>query len=121
MSLYDPRRIFVTEVLEKCLHFSYLEKLTQILPAEYGPILPAEPKINYAFDDSGHPLFQKAQTFQNFIKDKTSSKDILLELQVDRLATNNVQYDSEGVAIFTAVVLKMASKTVSHTFAAFTK
>ncbi|CAD5209171.1 unnamed protein product [Bursaphelenchus xylophilus] len=122
LSAFDKRQIFVREVFEKCLRLAYHEKLTQILPEEFEPLIPAKPVISYVMDDSDHPLFEQATLFSNAIKARKTSEDILLDLQKERLASgDNVLYDPEAVSVFTSVVLNIASKTFSHTFAAFTK
>ncbi|CAD5206410.1 unnamed protein product [Bursaphelenchus okinawaensis] len=121
LDIYDKRQIFVREVFEKCLRLSYHEKLIQVLPEEFAPLIPPKPVISYVLDDNDHPLFEQASQFAACIKSRKASEDILLDLQKDRLSAENVEYDPESVSIFTSVVLNIASKTFSHTFAAFTK
>jgi nuclear cap-binding protein subunit 1 len=121
LPVYDRRQIFVREVFEKCLRLAYHEKLTKTLPEEFTPLIPVNPQVVFALDDS-HPAYKKAQDFRNLIRDRVVSQEILMELQTDRLASGeDVDYDLDMVSIFTAVLIDVSSKTFSHTFAAFTR
>lgn len=120
--IYDRRNIFVREVLEKCLRFSYHDKLSQFLPEEFEPMIPVKPQIVFVLGDESHPAYSQAQLFRTMIKERPNAKDILLELKADRLAPDDeATFDSDMVAVFIAVLLDVSSKTFSHTFAAFTK
>ncbi|KAI6222009.1 80 kDa nuclear cap-binding protein [Aphelenchoides besseyi] len=124
LSKYDRRQAFVREVLEKCMHLAYHQKLTQILPQELHVLIPDKPEVVYVLDDPSHPAHSQSQTFITMLKEKKESKDLLIELQADRLSSPedpNFRYDSDMIAVFTAVLTKMYSRTFSHTFTGFTK
>lgn len=117
-----PKRIFVREVIEKCLRLSYHKKLFEFLPREFGTLIPDEPLINYVLDDENHPAFAKAEQFRELILQKKSDEDILQALE-DKgdLFDLGQSYSQESVAIFFSVLLKFASKTLTHSFAALTR
>lgn len=122
MPVFDRRQIFVREVFEKCLRLAYHEKLTQILPEQFAPLIPVNPQVVYVLDDSSHPAYNQAQIFRKLIQDRVDSATLLMELKVDRLAAPaESKYDPDMVAVFIAVLIDASSKTFSHTFAAFTK
>lgn len=122
LNSFDKRRIFIKEVLEKCLHLSYHDRLVKLLPEEYAPLIPEVPAISYALSEPDHPAFEQAKLFQEMVQSRKTSAEVLLELQTDRLASaESVRFDQDLVSVFTSVLLSMANKTFSHTFAAFTK
>jgi hypothetical protein len=104
------------------LRLAYHEKLTQILPEKFAPLIPVKPQVVFVLDDVLHPAYKQAVICKNLIQDRAESREILMELVQDRLAPEeNYRYDPDLVAVFTAVLINQASKTFSHTFAAFTK
>jgi nuclear cap-binding protein subunit 1 len=122
MPVYDRRQIFVREIFEKCLRLAYHDKLTQILPEDFAPLIPVKPEVVFVLDDSSHPAHKQAVIFRRLVQDRAESRELLLELQADRLAAiNDTHYDPDMVAVFTAVLIDVSSKTFSHTFAAFTR
>uniref|UniRef100_A0A183BVH2 Nuclear cap-binding protein subunit 1 n=1 Tax=Globodera pallida TaxID=36090 RepID=A0A183BVH2_GLOPA len=124
-----PRRIFVREVIDKCLRLSYHKKVVGFLPPELAPIIPDEPSIVYILDDAQHPAFSKAEQFRALISNKVENEEILAAL---RMSTDDIdegaeqrsefsgEYSVDAVAIFFAVLLKLSSRTFTHTFSAFT-
>uniref|UniRef100_A0A914HHC5 Nuclear cap-binding protein subunit 1 n=1 Tax=Globodera rostochiensis TaxID=31243 RepID=A0A914HHC5_GLORO len=125
-----PRRIFVREVIDKCLRLSYHKKVVGFLPPELAPIIPDEPSIVYILDDAQHPAFSKAEQFRALISNKVEDEEILAAL---RISTDDIdegaeqrnefsgEYSVDAVAIFFAVLLKLSSRTFTHTFSAFTR
>ncbi|KAI6182064.1 80 kDa nuclear cap-binding protein [Aphelenchoides bicaudatus] len=119
---YDRRQIFVREVFEKCLRLSYHDKLLKTLPEDFEPLVPVKTQVVFVLGESSHPAYGQAQMFRRLIQDRVESKEVLLELKADRLATDaDATYDADMVAVFTAVLIDVSSKTFSHTFAAFTR
>jgi nuclear cap-binding protein subunit 1 len=122
LPVYDRRQLFVREVFEKCLRLSYHEKLLKTLPDEFEPLIPIKPQVVFVLDDSSHPAYGQAQLFRRLIQDRADAKEVLLELKADRLAPDiEATYDADMVAVFTATLINVSSKTFSHTFAAFTR
>jgi nuclear cap-binding protein subunit 1 len=124
MPIYDRRQIFVREVLEKCLRLSYHEKLTRTLPEEFESLIPVNPSVVFVLEDESHPAYNQSQAFRKSIENRAPSREILFDLQLDRLAAQDEKgllYDPDMVAVFTAVLIDISSKTFSHTFSAFTR
>ena len=71
-----------------------------------------------------HPAFEAAKHFFTMIQERREVDEILTLLKPIKVAEGEesvAEYDADNVAIFTAVLFKMASKTFSHSFAALTK
>ncbi|KAL7073953.1 hypothetical protein ACQ4LE_006244 [Meloidogyne hapla] len=121
-----PKRIFVREVIDRCLRLSYHKKLVELLPNEFGPVIPDEPLISYVLDDEGHPAFSKAEQFKGLIT-KRAKDDEILALLTENNVNEDEQieekkiYAEDSFAVFFAVLLKLASKTLTHSFAAMTR
>ncbi|KAH7730165.1 Nuclear cap-binding protein subunit 1 [Aphelenchoides avenae] len=123
MDSLHPRLIFVREVIEKCMRLSYHKKMAEILPPDFKHVIPPEPVIIYVLDEQNHPAYDQAQEFKNLIRDKKTDEEILPYLKKNPPPADDSEsvYDPDSVAVFTAVLLKLASKTFSHSFAALTK
>nr|CAD2166361.1 unnamed protein product [Meloidogyne enterolobii] len=121
-----PKRIFVREVIDRCLRLSYHKKLVELLPGEFGPVIPDEPVISYVLDDEGHPAFSKAEQFKELITQRAKDDEILALLiennanEDEQMEDKNV-YSEDSFSVFFAVLLKLASKTLTHSFAALTR
>lgn len=61
-----------------------------------------------------------AQKIKAIIVGKRSEEEILAALKPHSLEDEQ-SFDADSVAIFFSVLLKLASKTISHNFAALTK
>ncbi|KAL3112237.1 hypothetical protein niasHT_017010 [Heterodera trifolii] len=124
-----PKRIFVREVIEKCLRFSYHKKLVEFLPSELAPIIPDEPSIIYILDDPQHPAFAKAEQFRGLIMNKAGDQEILSALRMPSDEPGggggggefSTDFSIDAVAIFFSVLLKLSSRTMTHSFAALTR
>ncbi|KAF7638788.1 hypothetical protein Mgra_00001869 [Meloidogyne graminicola] len=124
-----PKRIFIREVIDRCLRLSYHKKLIELLPNEFGPLIPDEPTISYVLDDENHLAFNKAEQFKLLISQRAKDEEILdllteSNINEDEQVGNNerqIIYSEELVAVFFAVLLKLASKTLTHSFAALTR
>uniref|UniRef100_A0A915NSG8 Nuclear cap-binding protein subunit 1 n=1 Tax=Meloidogyne floridensis TaxID=298350 RepID=A0A915NSG8_9BILA len=116
-----PKRIFVREVIDRCLRLSYHKKLVELLPGEFGPVIPDEPVISYVLDDEGHPAFSKAEQFKELITQRAKDDEILALLiennanEDEQMEDKNV-YSEDSFAVFFAVLLKLASKTLTHSY-----
>ncbi|CAK5056475.1 unnamed protein product [Meloidogyne enterolobii] len=121
-----PKRIFVREVIDRCLRLSYHKKLVELLPGEFSPVIPDEPVITYVLDDENHPAFSKAEQFKELIAQRAKDDEILALLiennanEDEQMEDKNV-YAEDSFAVFFAVLLKLASKTLTHSFAALTR
>uniref|UniRef100_A0A7E4VBE2 Nuclear cap-binding protein subunit 1 n=1 Tax=Panagrellus redivivus TaxID=6233 RepID=A0A7E4VBE2_PANRE len=119
----SPKLIFVREVLEKSMRLSYHKKIVEILPKEFKPIIPNEPKFQFVVDDEEHPAHEDSLHFAAKIRNRVTCEEILLSVKrnEDDIKEGECPYDPDQVAIFTGTLLKMASQTFSHTFAAINK
>lgn len=62
-----------------------------------------------------------AQNIKLLIIEKRSMEEILTVLKQNGSMEDEPPFDSDSVAIFFTVLLRLASKTISHSFAALTK
>ncbi|CAD6184580.1 unnamed protein product [Caenorhabditis auriculariae] len=109
--------IFSREVLEKCRRLGTFEKITQAVPAEFAKVLPPRPNIRYMLDDEAEAGYERAQTFSQMFQERQPAEAFTAELKTDE----ETGYNIEEFGIFFSVMLKMASKTYSHNFAALSK
>ncbi|KAI1721873.1 MIF4G like domain-containing protein [Ditylenchus destructor] len=117
-----PRRIFVREVIEKCLHFSYHKRLVEFLPPGFDTVIPPEPIICYEYEEEDHPLKHYARDFYESITTKRPPEELQRLLMTSpENEDEEPSFNPELVGVFTAVVLKIACRTFSHSFAALTK
>ncbi len=73
-----------------------------------------------------NPAYELASRFHEAIMSKKTDEEILPMLKSEPQegeedGGGGQEYDPDSVAVFTAVLLKIASKTFSHSFAALTK
>ncbi|KAF7635415.1 hypothetical protein Mgra_00005234 [Meloidogyne graminicola] len=85
-----PKRIFIREVIDRCLRLSYHKKLVELLPNEFGPLIPDEPTISYVLDDENHPAFNKAEQFKLLISQRAKDEEIL-----DLLTESNINENEQ--------------------------
>jgi len=119
-SEFSMKQIFVREVIEKCMRFSYHKRMVEILPPSFDDLIPEEPVFKFVVDNPEHPAHEDSIHFSNKIRNKVTNEDIILSV---KRPENEVQegeciYDPDLVAIFTGTLLKLGSHTFSHTFAA---
>uniref|UniRef100_A0A1I7XEC4 Nuclear cap-binding protein subunit 1 n=1 Tax=Heterorhabditis bacteriophora TaxID=37862 RepID=A0A1I7XEC4_HETBA len=134
---WNPKLIFAREVLEKCMRFSYYERVTEFLPEEFSRLLPAKPEIRYTLDDETEEGHNRARTLMALFQERVSDETMLAELKGE-----DGNFDPKSFAIFFAVglqvyslflifkfyflyflqvLLKLACKSFSHNFAALTR
>ncbi|GMR51828.1 hypothetical protein PMAYCL1PPCAC_22023, partial [Pristionchus mayeri] len=117
----DNKFILAKEVLEKCMRFSYFERIQEILPESHKRLQPAKPDVIYPMEDEAHPEFERARHFQALFQEKRTAEDMIEELRVEGETGEGPEFDSHSFAVFFAVLLKLASKSFSHNFAALTR
>ena len=47
----SPKRVFVTEVLAKCMRFSYHQRVVEIVPDSFTVVLPEKPLIQFKYGE----------------------------------------------------------------------
>ncbi|VDD90978.1 unnamed protein product [Enterobius vermicularis] len=111
MDKLAPKRIFVRELLEKCMRLSYHERLLEFLPTYFEALVPEKPRICYYLGEEENPSVELARSFESSIREKKTPDDVA------RLLGKN----GESLAVFLSVLLYNARTTFSHSFAALTK
>lgn len=48
---FNSTKVFVREVLERCVRLSYYKKVVEMVPEEFAPLLPREPVFFFVVDD----------------------------------------------------------------------
>ncbi|GMS98807.1 hypothetical protein PENTCL1PPCAC_20982 [Pristionchus entomophagus] len=117
----DNKFILAKEVLEKCMRFSYYERILEILPESHKRLQPAKPDVIYPMEDETHPEFERARHFQALFQEKLTAEAMIEELRVEEQTGEGPEFDSTSFSVFFAVLLKLASKSFSHNFAALTR
>ncbi|GMT26705.1 hypothetical protein PFISCL1PPCAC_18002, partial [Pristionchus fissidentatus] len=117
----DNKFILAREVLEKCMRFSYYERICEILPETHERVRPAKPDIIFPMDDEEHPERARSRHFHALFQEKLSAEAMTEELRVQDEKGEGAEFDAEAFAVFFAVLLKLAAKSFSHNFAALTR
>uniref|UniRef100_A0A8C4ZAV0 MIF4G domain-containing protein n=1 Tax=Gadus morhua TaxID=8049 RepID=A0A8C4ZAV0_GADMO len=125
-----PKPKFVKEVLEKSMRLSYHQRIVDIVPAGFTPLIPAEPSFYYKYGEESAaslPGYQTSVTVGNAIKNRASNEEILAILK-DMPKPNQEEDDDEGESfnplkteVFLQTLLHLAAKSFSHSFSALAK
>ncbi|XP_050538611.1 nuclear cap-binding protein subunit 1 isoform X2 [Daktulosphaira vitifoliae] len=126
-----PKPKFVREVLQKAMRLSFYERMRDIVPVDFEPLLPEKPdtKYKFAIEKSKLPGQFLANTLLTKIRNKATPEEVLEILKepllldngeimepVDTGLTNPIKIDA-----YVQTLLYIASKSFSHAFAAITK
>uniref|UniRef100_A0A0N5AUR6 Nuclear cap-binding protein subunit 1 n=1 Tax=Syphacia muris TaxID=451379 RepID=A0A0N5AUR6_9BILA len=111
MDKLAPKKIFVRELLEKCMRLSYHERLVEFLPPYFEGLIPEKPRITYFPDNENSDTNEMIMRFETIIREKKPPDEVI------PLLGNNGEY----LATFLSVLLNSAKTTFSHSFAALTK
>ncbi|TKR94186.1 hypothetical protein L596_008505 [Steinernema carpocapsae] len=123
-----PKAYFVREVIEKCLHFSYHQQVTEFLPPSFDQMIPEKPLFIDVIDEED-PHADVAEKFKEALRAKKTGEEMLVivkrapehvELEPDAMDQGE-EVDGTTFRIFFAMLLNMAQKSFSHSFAAFTR
>ncbi|VDK88740.1 unnamed protein product [Litomosoides sigmodontis] len=111
---YAPRRYFVKEVIEKCMRFSYHERICDRLPSSFEEIMPERPSISFLVKEEEKELVAEVErAFHN----KIESKEVTEMLREFNQKDSNMA----TLSTFFAVMLNVAQKSFSHNFAALAR
>ncbi|KAL4123020.1 hypothetical protein QTP88_015252 [Uroleucon formosanum] len=126
-----PKPKFVREVLQKAMRLSFYERMRDIVPPDFEPLLPEkpEPKFKYAIEKSTLPGQFLSNTLLTKIRNKTTPEDIIEILKEPLMSENGEIMEPADIGIsnptkvdaFVQTLLFIASKSFSHAFAAITK
>ncbi|XP_025418867.1 nuclear cap-binding protein subunit 1 [Sipha flava] len=126
-----PKPKFVREVLQKAMRLSFYERMRDIVPPDFEPLLPEkpEPKFKYAMEKSNLPGQFLSNTLLTKIRSKASADEIIEILKEPLMLENGELIDPADnspsnltkIDSFVQTLLFIASKSFSHAFAAITK
>ncbi|KAG2466614.1 NCBP1 protein, partial [Polypterus senegalus] len=129
--LEKPKPKFVKEVLEKCMRLSYHQRIVDIVPASFAPLLPINPLFVYKYMDESSsstlPGYPVTIAIHNAIKNRANNEEILNVLK-DVPNPNQGDDDDEvdsfnplKIEVFLQTLLHLAAKSFSHSFSALAK
>ncbi|XP_064620133.1 nuclear cap-binding protein subunit 1-like [Lineus longissimus] len=124
-----PKPKFIREVALKIMRLSYHQRIVDILPDEFEPLLPIKPGPHYKYEDEGAgslPGTMVAHKLMQAVKSKCSPEEaleILRELPnpMDDDSDSSFKYHPLKIDVFVSTILYLGSKSFSHSFAAIAK
>ncbi|VDN24076.1 unnamed protein product [Gongylonema pulchrum] len=119
LNQHAPKRYFVKEVIEKCMRFSYREKISECLPDSFEEIAPEYPLISYSVDEEERSVKELVAQIENAFRNKATPEELTEILQ--EFSRQEGSGALTALSTFFAVLLNSAKKTFSHNFAAMTK
>lgn len=128
METDHPKSVFVREVLHKCMRLSYHQRIVDIVPDQFEPLLPIKPQPSYKYGIEGTdalPGNGVASQLTALIKNKGNPEDVLTLIK--DLPNPLQEEDSEPsynplkIEVFVQTLLYLGSKSFSHAFAAIAK
>ncbi|EJD76387.1 MIF4G domain-containing protein [Loa loa] len=111
---YAPRRYFVKEVIEKCMRFSYYERICDCLPSSFEEITPEKPFISFLLNREEKEMVAE---IEKAFRNKAQPKEVTEMLRGFDQKSNS----SATLSTFFAVMLNAAQKSFSHNFAALAR
>ncbi|MCP9260010.1 hypothetical protein DINM_003398 [Dirofilaria immitis] len=104
---YAPRRYFVKEVIEKCMRFSYHERICDCLPRSFEEIAPEKPSILFLAEREEQSVKELVVEVERAFRNKAEPKKLTEILR--------------GFSQKDNVMLNTAQKSFSHNFAALAR
>ncbi|OZC12741.1 MIF4G domain protein [Onchocerca flexuosa] len=114
---YAPRRYFVKEVIEKCMRFSYHERICDCLPSSFEEITPEKPSILFLVNQEEQSVKKLVAEVERAFYNKAEPKKLTEILR----GFNQKDSSLTTLSIFFAVMLNAAQKSFSHNFAALAR
>lgn len=124
-----PKPKFVREVMLRGLRLSYHQRIVEIMPESYEPLIPIKPGPYFKYEKEGSgslPGTMVAHKLMQGIKSKCTPEEALLLLK----ELPNPLNDDDGmeavfnplkIEVFVETLLYLGAKSFSHTFAAIAK
>lgn len=128
----SPKAIFVRDVLDHCVRFSFHKKISTLVSAYLSNLMPVEVSVQYLPTNFGSPKADEMATIvKKLIIEKADGKAIAETLNIsiegvempegfvlseEKLSTKLLKID-----IFTATILSIASKSLTHLSSAIGK
>ncbi|XP_025412908.1 nuclear cap-binding protein subunit 1-like [Sipha flava] len=126
-----PKPKFVREVLQKAMRLSFYERICDIVPSDFEPLLPEKPKpkYKYALENSNLPGQFLSNTLLTKIRSKSPPEEIIEILKEPLMLKNGELIEPADIShsnlikidSFVQTILFIASKSFSHAFSAITK
>ncbi|CAI2318493.1 unnamed protein product [Caenorhabditis sp. 36 PRJEB53466] len=116
---FSGSQIFVREVIEKCRRLGSYEKILASLPTDFVKIHPCSPEVRYLIDEDDKEMEEKASTYTKMFEERAPAEAFINELKTGD--DGDLPYNINDFGIFVMVMLRMASKTYSHNFAALAR
>ncbi|KAM3721198.1 Nuclear cap-binding protein [Dirofilaria immitis] len=114
---YAPRRYFVKEVIEKCMRFSYHERICDCLPRSFEEIAPEKPSILFLAEREEQSVKELVVEVERAFRNKAEPKKLTEILRGFSQKDNGLT----TLSTFFAVMLNTAQKSFSHNFAALAR
>ncbi|GLG96631.1 Nuclear cap-binding protein subunit 1, partial [Gryllus bimaculatus] len=124
-----PKPKFVREVLLKCLRLSYHQRVKDMMPESYEPLIPVKPEPQYKYTAEGAgslPGTAAAHQLVVSIRQKCTPEEVLNVLKdLPNPSTDDDDADSRcnplKIDVFVQTLLNLGAKSFSHSFAAISK
>ncbi|KAH8374866.1 hypothetical protein KR200_007801 [Drosophila serrata] len=116
-SYYQPKAIFLRELVAKCIRLSYYRKISTLLPQSLGSFLPPQPHPHFKYIDPQIPGAKLSEQLLEAMRDKQSEVDRISAM----LKSASGITDLCKINVFTQNCMHMSSKSFSHTSATIAK
>eukprot|EP00823_Brevimastigomonas_motovehiculus_P004015 TRINITY_DN2569_c0_g1_i1.p1 TRINITY_DN2569_c0_g1~~TRINITY_DN2569_c0_g1_i1.p1 ORF type:complete len:877 (+),score=150.01 TRINITY_DN2569_c0_g1_i1:57-2687(+) len=118
----DPQRLFVCDILTRCVRLSYWDRIKQTVPQEFVSLLPEQVHTNFRYSDdviksSGEDsslcsdLLSMVKELTNKLKSHSAPLPLLKWLDGDFTAKLGPSY---RLKVFFSILLELGSKSYSH-------
>ncbi|CAJ0571563.1 unnamed protein product, partial [Mesorhabditis spiculigera] len=114
---YNNKKVFVREVIERCLRFSYYDKIKERFNPFFKALVPPPQDVICPMDNPDHPEYERGKQFGQLFQEKAPADRFLPELTKE----GGDGFDGDAFATFLSMMLKLASKSFSHNFSALMK
>lgn len=128
----SPKSVFVQDLLERCVRLSFYKKIEALVASSLSSLMPSEVSVQYKPTNADNPDVEAtAATVKKLIAEKADGKTICTTLNI---IVEGVQLDEDfalkeekhavkllKIDVFTATILTMASRSLTHMSSAIGK
>ncbi|TDG42951.1 hypothetical protein AWZ03_010620 [Drosophila navojoa] len=108
---FHPTRLFVRELLKKCMRLSYHQHIVRLVPTSYGPLLPPSPDPNFKYIDGLLPGANLAKHLLEAIRSKCAP-----ELVGGLMEATTELNDGLKINVLMQTLLHLGCKSFTHIF-----